>query len=206
MQLVLLSPPENVARERERLCEMFDRGLDTFHLRKPGMQRETYRHYLADIPSRFRRRIMIHAHHDLVRDFSLKGVHYTEKMRPHRLPVLRGCLQSASFHSIARVQEASQHYGSKLDYAFLSPLFDSVSKIGYRSAGFDRAELHELMTRVPFELCALGGITVQNLAEVTDIGFAKVAVLGAVWKASDPVQAFEHIAERCDELNERNKE
>ena len=204
MQLVLLSPPENAARECERLCEMFDRGLETLHLRKPGMGREVYRRYLADVPSRFHRRIMIHAHHDLVHDFSLKGVHYTERMRPQRLPVLRGCLQSTSFHSIARVQEASQLYGSELDYAFLSPLFDSISKAGYRSAGFDRAELQRLTSAVPFELCALGGITVQNLAEVAEIGFAKVAVLGAVWQAPDPVRAFEHIAERCDELNDKS--
>jgi len=37
---------------------------------------------------------------------------------------------------------------------------------------------------------ALGGVTMENMAQVRALGFDGAAVLGAVWQAADPVAAF----------------
>jgi thiamine-phosphate pyrophosphorylase len=77
-----------------------------------------------------------------------------------------------------------------LDYAFLSPIFDSISKEGYAAAGFDSAELAQVLCKAPMPVYALGGITPERLPAVRDMGFAGAGILGAVWAADDPIAAW----------------
>jgi thiamine-phosphate pyrophosphorylase len=97
--------------------------------------------------------------------------------------------QSTSLHSLADVLQDWQH----LDYAFLSPIFDSISKEGYAAAGFDAAELAQVFRRAQMPVYALGGVTPERLSAVRDMGFAGVGILGAVWTQDDPVAAFQNF-------------
>lgn len=94
--------------------------------------------------------------------------------------------QSTSFHTI---DDLKQDWGS-LDYAFLSPVFDSISKEGYSAAGFPPEDLSAVLRQGRFPVYALGGITSSRLRLVHEMGFAGVGILGAVWSAPEPVAAF----------------
>ena len=84
---------------------------------------------------------------------SVQGIHYTEKTLPNKALQLRDRLTvSTAFHSLQQVQA---DYGS-LDYAFLSPIFNSISKAGYQAA-FDLDELAESVQTSHIPLIALGG-------------------------------------------------
>lgn len=92
-----------------------------------------------------------------------------------------------------------------LDYCFLSPVYDSISKSGYRSAGFlapgpRREGLRRALARAPLPVLALGGVGAGRLAELREAGFAGAAVLGAVWGAAgDVVGAYWRLAEEAEE-------
>jgi thiamine-phosphate pyrophosphorylase len=99
-----------------------------------------------------------------------------------------------------------------LDYCFLSPVYDSISKVGYRSAGFLGEEqkgeeqrrspspLAAALARAPLPVLALGGVGPGKLRELRAAGFAGAAVLGAVWQAVEgPVEAYRALAREAEE-------
>ncbi|NQX98055.1 MAG: thiamine phosphate synthase [Flavobacteriales bacterium] len=69
----------------------------------------------------------------------------------------------------------------KEEYCFLSPIFDSISKKGYR-ANFEKSELKAFLKKErKIKVIALGGITEENYLEVLELGFDGGAFLGSVW-------------------------
>lgn len=97
-----------------------------------------------------------------------------------------GMSQSTSLHTLDDVCNDWQN----LDYAFLSPIFDSISKEGYIAATFRPEAVVHTLHKAQMPVYALGGITPDKLQVVRDLGFAGVGILGAVWAAEDPVEAF----------------
>ena len=70
----------------------------------------------------------------------------------------------------------------KEEYCFLSPIFDSISKQGYK-ANFDKLELIEFLKKErKTKVIALGGLTEENFSEVLELGFDGGAFLGSIWK------------------------
>lgn len=85
---------------------------------------------------------------------SVQGVHYTEKTRPAgHLSRQAGFCKSTAFHALDQLKG---DYGA-LDYAFLSPIYDSISKQGYPAASFDRQQLQSHLLSTSFPVYALGG-------------------------------------------------
>ena len=121
-----------------------------------------------------------------------QGVHYTERLRQAGAPPpAPGLTASASLHTLAAIPPAGPP--CLYSYAFLSPIFDSISKQGYVAA-FDAADLAAALG-APREcdLIALGGVTPATARAALGLGFDGVAVLGAVWEAADPVAAWEEV-------------
>ena len=71
----------------------------------------------------------------------------------------------------------------KLNYVFLSPIFDSISKQGYRSA-FDDATLKKASAEgiIGQKVVALGGVTRERVALLEKYGFGGAAMLGDIWR------------------------
>jgi len=64
----------------------------------------------------------------LLNEFNIKGIHLNEKNRREGiLEKFYSDIRSTSFHSIEDLVADK----SKYEYVFLSPIFDSISKIGY---------------------------------------------------------------------------
>lgn len=80
-----------------------------------------------------------------------------------------------------------------LDYAFLSPIFDSISKEGYLSASFDEQEVAKAMQQAQMDVYALGGVSMDKIPVVQRMGFAGIGLLGAVWGKDDPVAALQQF-------------
>lgn len=60
----------------------------------------------------------------------------------------------------------------------LSPIFDSISKNGYRSA-FDLDEIKDMITGR--HVTALGGVTPDAFPILREKGFSGAALLGYIW-------------------------
>ena len=74
-------------------------------------------------------------------------------------------------------------YKADYDYLLLSPIFDSISKQGYRS-GFSDEELRRASDEgiIDHKVIALGGVTPDRIGYLESLNFGGVAMMGAIYK------------------------
>ena len=99
--------------------------------------------------------------------------------------------------------EALPAIGDGFDYLLLSPVFDSISKPGYRAA-FAHDRLQRSLRRTDQAVMALGGVDADRIATTAMLGFDGVAVLGAVWRSAAPEAAARRLARACRAVAERS--
>ena len=198
MIVVLLSYEQHYPNEASLLNEMFEQGLTHFHLRKPGWTLTETSTLLKQIDSTYHNRIVLHDHYELQASFQLKGAHFNSRSDDNWNGfVAYASSTSASFHSFEEVHQE----GYEFDYVFLSPIFDSISKKGYKSA-FDKQQLTAFLQQdYNTKVVALGGINISNLDACREMGFDGVALMGAIWNNDQPVEALKkmtsHVKEAC---------
>ena len=143
-------------------------------------------------------RLTIHYNEPLARKYGLGGVHL--RIEELLAGAGEGLRRSCSAHGWTEAERAA----TDADYVFLSPLFDSISKPGYRSA-IDPAEAAERLRRRKGRIVALGGIRPANIARVRRIGFDGAAVLGAAWSADEKAVNTERTLKNYHILNRKWK-
>ena len=185
--IILISNPAPVNDEHEIISQLFNDGLYIFHLRKKEFQENEMRTFIENIPQKFRERIVLHSHYHLAAEFGLKGIH-VPAVYAGGMPA--GTL-SVSFHSPEEIQKSELPF----DYCFLSPVFDSISKEGYKSR-FNSDELRLFLKDRKEKIIALGGMDEDKIETVKSLGFSGIALLGAIWQNENPVEKFKRIRER----------
>lgn len=179
LSIVITEPRSPLSPKREAACieRLLDSGAATFvHLRKPDDPERAAR--LAELlPERLRPRLRVHRFPDVARRFGI-GYHLADGE-----PEPQGLLCSRSCHS---VEEAARH--PEAPYRFLSPVFDSISKPGYRSA-FTPAAL--MRASLPAGVVGLGGVTPRSFLPLARMGLSGGAMLGRVWEGADDPALFE---------------
>lgn len=176
-RFIVITPPQFVDEEAKHIKTLFRLGLDVLHLRKPGSDADSCRRLLDAVPAECRSRIVVHDHFCLCREYGLMGIHLNS--RHPSVPVdFKFHSVSASCHSIQEVAARKK----ELDYVFLSPVFDSISKTGYCSA-YSSTELDEAAAVgiIDEKVIALGGITADVLPQLRKWHFGGAAFLGDVW-------------------------
>ena len=95
-------------------------------------------------------------------------------------------------YSAHEADEARAAIEDGADYVTLSPVFSSASKPGYvpRGIGWLRAAAAELPQG---RVIALGGITVDTLAEVREAGAAGAAIMGEMMRSEYPGRAAQEL-------------
>jgi len=185
--IILISNPVLVNDEHKIISQIFDEGLDVFHLRKKEFQENEMRAFIENIPEKYREKIVLHSHYYLAAEYGLKGIHV-----PH---TFKGKMQegtlSISFHSPEEIQKSELPF----DYGFLSPVFDSISKEGYKSL-FNPDELKLFLKDRKKKIIALGGMDEDKIETVKNLGFSGMALLGAIWLNEHPAEKFKRIKER----------
>lgn len=192
MRLIVLTAPTWREDEAAVLTAMFECGLETLHVRKPGCTMRQMEQLLRELPARFYNRIVLHAHYELAEKYHLKGIHLPEGIRTEQPAFAEEWkLQFPEQHLSTSVHDVEllQREFKEFEYIFLSPVFDSISKSGYKTP-FVPDELTRIIPTSPNAVIALGGITTENIPKVRAMGFAGCAVLGSMWEAGDPVEAF----------------
>ena len=202
-KLIVISNTDGFEHEIHHVLEMFKLGLRHFHLRKPKFSTNRLRHYIERIDKKYYNRIILHSHHELCIPFRLQGIHLTQHHRKKN--IMKSWLRmkyikfrrpeiaiTAAYHTLAALKEENPGYS----YVFLSPVFDSISKVGYKST-FNEDSLREVLHRTSHHAIALGGVDEDKIERAQQLGFAGVAVVGSIWKASDPIEKFKRIQTLC---------
>lgn len=97
-----------------------------------------------------------------------------------------GRLVGRSTHTIEGAMNAAR---GGADFVTFGPVFDTPSKRGYGPPQ-GIARLHGVCATVPIPVFALGGVTVDRIAECLEAGAHGVAMISAVWDDPDPVAAL----------------
>lgn len=72
MKIVVISQPKIIENEHLVVQQLFEAGLDTFHIRKPRLRTQQLHDFIEKIPPQFHNRLIIHTHHRLAAKFNLQ--------------------------------------------------------------------------------------------------------------------------------------
>lgn len=177
--MIVITDTHFIPNEVEIINTLFYEGLEILHLRKPDSTAKQVSELISGIDSRFHSRIMIHSHYELLSSYQLKGMHFTENSK-HLLDDFKNfkCVKSLAMHDLKQLKKMSD----SIDYVLLSPLFPSISKPGYSKHWDFEILKSELSIKYPFHIVALGGITLNNINIVNQLGFDDFALLGSIWE------------------------
>lgn len=166
--VIAISPPAYYPDESERINALFEsKQIDFLHIRKPDWTRPQIELLISRIKKEFYPYIKLHDHFELLDKIPLGGIHLNSRnMNPH--PKAKSV--SKSIHSLQEISDMDE-----LDYFFISPVFDSISKAGYKAA-FEFKILAEKISGK--KAVALGGVTPDKLPLLKKTGFAGAAMLG----------------------------
>ena len=173
MKIIAITTPQIIEEDAFLIKHLLERGIDIIHLRKPDADINECRKLLAQLIQEERSKIIIHDFSELYVEFSLKGIHVNRNITslPHGY-------KTRSCHSLEEIIKYKNDY----DYLFLSPIFDSISKIGYKS-GFSGQELLEASASgiIDEKVIALGGVTFDKIPYLKELHFGGVAMIGGLY-------------------------
>ncbi|MDR2237599.1 MAG: thiamine phosphate synthase [Chryseobacterium sp.] len=186
--ILIITPEEIMSGETDCINQLFQKGLDLLHIRKPFISRKEMDGFLSEIDAAFYPQLVLHSHYELADDYCISRFHFREAARmggAYEAYRDKGII-STSVHDISAYNEL----GKEWEYAFISPVFPSISKKGY---GEGTEVLHEIQHRnnPEVKLVALGGINQHNIREISAYETDGVALLGAIWESDDPLETFE---------------
>ena len=198
MRLIIITDPEFLPGEAEIIKRMLDEGVWRIHVRKPGADTESTARLIEALPAEYRGRISLHDHHGTAADLEIGGIHLNS-----RNPLPPGDFQGMVSCSCHSLEEVASHHDA-VDYMFLSPIFDSISKQGYKSH-FSLEELRNFISTAAAVkegcwLFALGGVTPGCLPLLKEAGFSGAAVLGYIWEPYKRDFNIDALIKRLTEL------
>lgn len=175
--LVVITPPKASRYEAKIANQLFEEGLHTLYLRLPNAEVDRYVVFLEEISPRHHHKIVLCDHYELLEQFNLGGIYVSSPRREYPLPPLAPHqIVSTGIHSLNELSGLS----FTPDIVLLSPVFDSISKVGY-CADPQLSQLKEQLSLLPIPVLAMGGVTSDNVDRCYELGFDGVAVLGDIW-------------------------
>jgi thiamine-phosphate pyrophosphorylase len=206
MKLILVSSSSRSKEEPEIVTQLFENGLEIFHLRKHEISTRYIEEYIQQIPRKYWNQIVLHNRYQLCIKYKLKGIHLTKNKRNEkfknkfRLWYYKwkhpSITISTSFHNLANLFEDEGEY----EYVFLSPIFDSISKSGFQSA-FSSHNLKMALNKSKYKIMAFGGVDITKLEIIKTMNFSGFVLSGAIWESEDKLQTFKDIKSKMAELD-----
>jgi len=184
--MIVITNPSSIANEISIIESLFEEGLSLLHIRKPDFSELEMAQFIHQIRLEFRSKLALHNHHELAEDFGINRIHFSEKDRKNSFPIRQHQkILSTSTHSMEDFNSLENDF----DYAFLSPVYKSISKVDYHP----KENLFEALkrrTNHKIKVIALGGIDAKNIKETLENGFDDVALLGTIWNNENPIKQF----------------
>jgi thiamine-phosphate pyrophosphorylase len=184
MRLIVITHYGFVPQELDKIHALFEAGMEILHVRKPNFLKTEYVNFLNGIDKKYHPQIKIHDFLDLADHYNLLGVHFNLRTSVYKGD--RKVKISKSCHSIEELKEIDGY-----DYVFLSPIFNSISKVNchskFTNETLEKASIAGLINE---KVIALGGIGEHTLPLLKQFPWGGAAVLGGIWKTGDAVANF----------------
>ena len=176
MKLIAITSRLVLDNDALLIIGLLEKGIDIVHLRKPDADISQCRKILAELPESIRNKIIIHDFPELYYEFDLKGIHVNKNVTS--LPSDYTGFKTRSCHSLDEIIAHRNNF----NYLFLSPIFDSISKVGYSSAFSHEVLLQAAHDGIIDErVIALGGVSLDKLPYLKSLNFGGAAMIGAIY-------------------------
>lgn len=193
MELIVIAKPTIFKEESDLVNQLFEAGLQVFHLRKENADEAAYRKIIEGISPEYHSRIALHHFHSLANEYNINRIHHTESFRKERnnTGLTENKIYSTSIHQLTDMEQIGQY-----DYSFFSPVFNSLSKPGYQ--GIVPADFRLEKQHVKPKIIALGGIGLNQIDQVKEMNFDGIALLGSIWNdLPNALQTFKKAQAKC---------
>jgi thiamine-phosphate pyrophosphorylase len=187
--MIVITNPYFIEDEINIIHSLLAEGLPLLHIRKPDFSEMEIAQFIHQIQLEFRSNLVLHHYHQLAEDFGINHVHFSEKERKQNIDFPGRFSKSCRYNSTSTHSIDDFNGLDNFDYAFLSPVFKSISKENY-SPETDLFEALKSRTNIHTKVIALGGIDCKNIQKTLENGFDDVALLGTIWKNENPVKQF----------------
>ena len=204
MKIAVISHNRYLDNEAEIINQLFEAGLDYFHIKKNKSNTRKLKRLLDQVNPDFYSQISLHKNHSIAVKYKLQGVHFTNKHRDKSIKTYftkkwlriryKRIRFTMSYHSLESISEDSSDY----DYSFLSPVFGSTTK--KYQPGFNNRTLSNILKKTDKQIFALGGVNLTNIELAEKIGFDGVALSTFLWDSDQPVADFKKAKEIADLL------
>lgn len=181
----------------ETVAGAIEGGVDWLQIRdKSAAALDLYefaRNVLTKWPNAHGSGIIVNDRVDVALALDLQGVHLARKsLPPHEVRrLLRpGQLMGVSVHSL---EEAIQAERDGADYVTYGHIFPTSSKPGLPHRG--TKPLRAMVERLNIPVLAIGGIDVDNVADVVNTGCAGIVVISAIGSKTDAKRAARELKE-----------
>jgi thiamine-phosphate pyrophosphorylase len=180
MKLIIMTKSTFFVEEDKILTTLFEAGLDNLHLYKPSAEPVYSERLLTLLSEEYYGRITVHDHFYLKQEFHLKGIHLnncqTEPPAGYRGNISRTC------HAIGELKEAKK----RSNYVFLKTIFDSQSNPRDK-ATLTAEQLRDASREglIDKRVYAMGGINLDNISTLKELGFGGVVICGDLWNRFD---------------------
>lgn len=188
--LIVISHTEMMENESYYIEKFLNEGVDYFHIRKPALSDFEAEKLVKKIPEYLLPKLSIHGNYSLLNKFNLGGIHFTSKTK-HSINDYKNLSlrKSISCHSFKEIDS----FINQVDYAFLSPVFNSISKKNY-SGKFNGQETKSFLeNHLKEKIVALGGISESNIEKVYELGFTSAAMLGSIWENPEKISIIREV-------------
>ena len=176
MKLIVMTKSTFFVEEDKILSSLFEEGLENLHLFKPGSEPMYSERLLTLLSENYYKRITVHDHFYLKEEYGLRGIHLnnakSETPAGYKGKVSRTC------RHLDELKEAKK----KSDYVFLQSIFDSQTNPDDRQS-FTEEELRAAAKQglIDRHVYALGGMNLDTIREIKDLGFGGVVICGDLW-------------------------
>jgi len=175
-----MTKPTFFVEEDKILTTLFEEGLENLHLYKPNSAPMYSERLLTLLSDYCRKRITVHEHFYLKEEYRLKGIHIDNATS--ELPIGYKGNVSRTCRNLDELKVAKK----QSDYVLLRNIFDSQTNLNEKTSfsleSLKDAARHGLIDR---HVYAQGGINMENLRIIKDLGFGGVVICGDLWNRFD---------------------
>lgn len=189
MRAIVITTEKIFADEYMYIKAMLDYGIDNIHIRKPFEDTNNIKLLLDGIDEEYHNRLTLNGNFQLLETYkNIKAIHANS--RNQNIPKSFNGSVSYSCHSLNEIKDKKEMY----DYMFLSPIYDSISKTGYR-ANFSYNELKRANEEgiIDNKIFALGGVTPEKIPELKELGFGGVVFMGYIWNSKNINEVIDKV-------------
>jgi thiamine-phosphate pyrophosphorylase len=176
---------------------MIEGGVELIQLRgkeKANEELVDLAHQLHEVTSPAGVPLIVNDHAQVAREVPIEGVHVgqdDDSVSVAREKAGRAIIVGKSTHSFEQARAAE---GEGADYIGFGPIFATPTKPDYKPVGL--ALIKQVHTDISLPIFCIGGVKIDNLAQVMAAGARRVVIVSGLLKAADIAE----YARRCKRL------